>query len=283
MKDNLILVGNDNNIKKASANLATNGNNIEYIVDQYSWIDELKRIKNRQTGKDYTVVVCSQNYLDIGKTLFDENISEYYVYLSGLLFRCDSKELMSPIELHLDNTYLKKRLDERTILYVGDDAIKKHDLAKYGTDANFTTLLLCTGSVPTVANELYGKCFSFTTMKGIQRFAESSDIDIVQFLPETNVFANLFLMFDIPVIYEVSVDNIKKLDLVLEYNVYKYCAGIVYKDNIAKAIYEKQFGIVEKPTIILNVGDIEDNDMKINATEMEEFYENVRRYSRKTI
>lgn len=282
MEEVLILVGDADIIKKARMDLGLN-KRIYTVAEQNNWRDEFDDIIHGKCENGYSVIVCSSKYLDVGKILFDENISTFYVYLLGLLFKCDTNELMSPVELYSYNVYLKKNHKEKNIIYVGDSTMNNCNLAMHNMKTNYKRIRLCAGSVHTRENEFYDEYYAFTSMKGMQKFVENSEIDIVHCFPGTNVFANLFLIINIPLVYEMSADNIKNLDLVLEYNVHRYSSGIIYKDQNTKEIYENQFGIIKQPTIVFDFDKIADINTMKKHKEMERFYDDVRQYKRKTI
>lgn len=261
----------------AFVDIARNKLSLEIIkffrTDASSWIEEVQEELFRENNTGLVVLVCSDNYLDIGKSLFDKGIESFYVFLHGFLYLCDSKELMQPIELFHNTPYKKERCDEKCILCVRNDYFKyEMELISHVKKKGFTTILMRFGSVKDYDDKLYDNCIEFTTMKGIQAYLGLSEIDYVHCFEGSTEISSIVISSGVPAIYDVSSENIRRGNLILEYMIYKNCCGVIFRDTAVKEKYERQFGL---PKLYALTNDNNISDMTYGAEEhmdIEDFY-----------
>ncbi len=214
------------------------------------WIDEIR--KKREVNDDYEMVVCANNYLDIGKILFDEGYDVYYVCLGGLLFHCDKYELMSPVELYHNAPYNRTNNFAKSIFCFREEKISNEKrIVQYMKNRGYDVVLLTTSIISDDDFAFYSSCYCFTSMKGIQEFVKHSTVDIIHCFTGTNIFASLSMLFNLPLIYEVDIENISNTNLVLEYSIYRFCSGIVFDNCRTKEAYEEQFGRNNRPCLVI--------------------------------
>jgi hypothetical protein len=217
----------------------------ERIIDSIetklpSWEDKIKETWLSHYSESKDVLVCSTNYLDVGKVIFEIGIQEFYVFVDGLFFRSDQIELMRPIELYEGTSFKKKSSTERSILFINKLAYE-NVMVEAAKKRGFTSIL---GNITCwdKAGENYDLYRKFSSMNGMREFIESSDIDLISCAQNSESMASIALLSNIPVIYCISNENLNENNLILQKMIYKGSAGIIFCDAKIKEIYEKQFG-----------------------------------------
>lgn len=215
-------------------------------------VDKMKDIYNSAL---YELVVCVKEYQPITGQLADIGITDYYIMLQGLLFRCDETEKLVPVELSRYEYYQKEN-DEKNILFVQDVAcIRTHKIAALMKKSGYKIFLLYTAEPPEMNNaeyaEMYDAVYTFYTGKALIDFVKNSDFDIVHSSNEPDMLTNLLLITGKPVVFDthdmMSLRNPESMEnLALEYIANTASDGNIYTSALVTEIAKKKFGLEGK-------------------------------------
>lgn len=278
LMNSFVLIGDERFVSECKVCFGNDLNIIAEITDLEDCVKRFLSLVEKNNNDVLKAVVCEKNYLDIGKQLFDAGLSNYYVFMDGFLFLCDLEELMQPIELFSNACYTKENDKEKNILIVknnmgGDTTCLVNELKEDG----YVVLLLNLGPISKETFSQYDNCVRFSTMRGIRKYVQTSEIDLIYCLSGTGEVANLLLNLRKPIVYEVSENSINNNELILEYMAYMYCSGIVYTDEKAWSLYKNQFAIIDRPEIVYRKKDNSYYDSNNIGIKVVDFCECVKR------
>jgi hypothetical protein len=200
---------------------------------------------------DTDIIVCTRDYLSIGKQLLEIGIESYYVMLEGFLYYTNLESMMVPVELN-NSLYLKKNKNEKNILFVQNSAcIRTHRFAILMRDRGYNVYLLYTMAPPVNAYEQFNKVYKgiwgFTSYNGILNFINNSDFDIIHCSNEPDILVNIVKKSNKPVIADTHDMQSIRADIdinaiVLEYLANTKSNGNIYVSNAVASIAHKKYG-----------------------------------------
>lgn len=236
----------DNNPSKQATRL----HNIPIISSQ-----ELKKIYDPST---YDIVICIKEYYKVVEQLRGLGINEYYIMSRGLLYSCDTKGILSPVEIKF-MPYIKKKAAEKNILFVQERAcIRTHKIASVMKRNGYKVFLLQTYPMPG-KNDLrfesvYDKVYTFYTYDGLIDFINNSDFDIIHSSNEPDMLTNLLLMTKKHIVFDthdmMSLRRPESMEtVVLEYIANTASDGNMYTSDAVVDIARKKFNLADKEII----------------------------------
>lgn len=198
---------------------------------------------DKKMMNDIDIIICSSKYYEIASQITDRGILSYYVMIEGMLFHCDSKEMMIPVEIS-NGVYHKENRDEKNILFVQNAVcIRTLRIATIMKEAGYIVHLLYTVSPVSksyLEYDVFDYKWNFTSLQGIVDFVNNSDFDLVHCSNEPDILANLLCRSNKTVVADThdmqSIrGNIGIDTLVLEYMANTKPDGNMYpSDRIAE-------------------------------------------------
>lgn len=206
------------------------------------------------------IVICVRDYDSVARQLIEAGINEYYVYYDGFIYFNSSTEIMMPVELYV-GTYKKRSKSEKNILFVQDTAcVRTHKIASVMKSAGYNVLLLYSILPPVNQykeySRIYDEIWTFSSIDGIRKFINDSEIDLVHCSNEPDVLVNIANMTNKPVVADTH-DMLSTRDcpscevMLMEYLANSKCDGNIYTSDIVEKMARKKYGLCNKEVYVL--------------------------------
>lgn len=286
MKKNIILFGTGNEGKLFYLKIRDNYNTLFFIDDNLDVIENeilgipvisSDEIPKRCNLKDIDVIITSKPYLEKAGKIREIGISDFYVALEGFLYHSDESEKMVPVELNKIRAY-KQNNDKKSILFIQKKPCERASVyAVLLNKFNYEMSLLWTVNHDEEADSLYGNIFSFYSIRGIKKFVEKSEFDIIHFFDAADILAciksesNKLFIHDTDSISETWKNNAME-DISFEYIANCCSQGNIYLsgDILNKAV--NRYNIGGKPVLVMDYRSLTFSTEKLKLIE---FYDDV--------